>query len=130
MPITYTIDAEAGILSVKWHGEVSLQELARHWDTLLNDSAFLEISRALTDLRASTFAFSHTEFWRTIDNHYRDAIEFKSFRVAILVASEDHERYAGIWKTLVPKTVTVRLFHDSAPASAWLRSGQDSEPMG
>lgn len=129
MPITYTIDVEAGTLLVTWRGEVSLQELARHWDTLLSDDAFQEIPRAITDLRESTFAFSNTEFWRTIDHHYRDVIEHKLFKVAILVANEDHEKYAGIWKTLVPKSVTVSLFHDPDQASAWLSSDQDSEPV-
>lgn len=128
MPIRYNIDVEAGILFVNWHGEVSLQELARHWDTLLSDGAFPQISRALTDLRGSTFAFSTAEFWRTIDDHYRDAIALKTFKVAILLAHEDHEKYAGIWKALVPKTVTVGLFYDFDQASAWLLEDQDPEP--
>ena len=129
MPIRYDIDVASGILFVKWHGEVSLLELAHHWDTLLSDEAFPEISCAITDLRESTFAFSNAEFWRTIDNHYRDAVEHKTFKVAILVANEDHEKYAGIWKTLVPKSVTVSLFHDPDQASAWLSSDQDSEAV-
>ncbi|GLH71468.1 hypothetical protein GETHPA_30020 [Geothrix rubra] len=129
MPITYTIDVEAGTLLVTWRGEVSLQELARHWDTLLKDDAFHDIARAITDLRESTFAFSNTEFWRTIDHHYRDVIEHKPLKVAILVANEEHEKYAGIWTTLVPKTVTVGLFYDPTQASAWLQSDPDAEPV-
>lgn len=120
MPITYTIDPQAGLLRVTWSGEVSLQELAEHWDRLLKDVAFPGVARALTDLRASTFAFEGAEFWRTIDDHYRDAISLKSFQVAILVANRDQEKYAGIWKTLVPKTVTVSIFEDSRQALAWL----------
>jgi len=130
MPIRYHIDAESGILTVKWQGEVSLQDLARHWDTLLSDDAFPGISLAITDLRESTFAFSSAEFWRTIDNHYRDPIELKPFKVAILVANENHERHVGIWRALVPRTVTVGLFHDPTHAAAWLQSDPDPEPMG
>ena len=70
MPITYNIDTETGVVLVRWQGEVSLQDLAHHWDRLLKDDAFPKVSRAITDLRDSTFKFTSFEFWKTMDNHY------------------------------------------------------------
>lgn len=120
MPITYDIDTEAGVVFVNWHGDVSLQELEQHYIKLLNDKCFLKMHRALTDLRLSKLVFTSTEFWKTIDNIYRDAVARKPFKVAILVANEEHHKYAGIWKTLMPKTVTAAIFYDPIQASAWL----------
>ena len=120
MPITYNIDTEAGVVFVNWHGDVSLQELERHYNKLLNDENFTNIPRAFTDLRYSKLIFTSTEFWKTIDNIYRDAVEKKLLRVAILVANEEHNKYAGIWKTLMPKTVSAAIFYDPIQASAWL----------
>lgn len=120
MPITYTIDAATGTLFVTWQGAVSLQELAQHWDRLFQDEAFATVACALTDLRASTFQFTGGEFWRTIDDHYREAVERKPFKVAILAGSQEHARHVGIWKTLVPKTIQARLFHDREEALRWL----------
>jgi hypothetical protein len=126
MPITYDIDTEAGKLFVNWHGKITLEEITRHWNTLLNDGKIPMVARVLTDLRDSTILFTGAEFWRTIDNHYRETLGLKTVIVAILVANEEQEKLARIWKSLAPKTVTVNIFSARNQAYAWLSGDPDS----
>jgi hypothetical protein len=127
MPITYVIDPQAGIQFSRWSGDILPSDLASHWAILNEDQNAQEVSLVLADLREANLDFTGAEFWKAVDDHFREAIAVRSFKNAVLVANVHQELAAKRWISIAPKTVVARVFWDEDQAKTWLKSGQEAE---
>lgn len=127
MTITYVIDPLSGIQFTRWSGDILSSDLASHWANLNEDRDAQGISLVLTDLQEANLDFTGTEFWKAVDDHFREPLAERSMKNSILVANAQQELAARRWISIAPKGVVVKVFWDENLAKAWLKSDQEAE---
>lgn len=128
MPITYEIDAEAGIIFERWCGEILPPDMGEHWVKLSMDTRQSGIYRALVDVSEATPLFPGAEFWKQVDDNFREKMDQQHRMVAVLVNDEAHEKVARMWVAISAKTVTTRIFYSRDQAMEWLKAGSVQQP--
>ena len=122
MPITYEIDVEAGIIFQRWFGEILPPDMGEHWTKLTIDTHLSGIYRTLVDVSEATPLFTGAEFWKQVDDNYREKMDQNHRKVAVLVNDEAHEKVARMWVAISAKTVTTRIFYSRDQALEWLKA--------
>jgi len=128
MPITYEIDAEPGIIFERWSGEILPSDMGEHWVKLSMDTQRSGIYRNLVDVSDATPLFTGAEFWKQVDDNYREKMDQHHRMVAVLVNDEVHEKVARMWVAISAKTVTTRIFYSRDQAMEWLKAGSVRQP--
>lgn len=120
MPISYTIDHELGVIFATWQGEITADELARHWAVVFSDPGFKSVRRTLADVRAATIAFTGAELARLVDTLAAPAVGEAGWKAAIVVSQTAQfgmSRQFHVFAGLFSKDA---IFFDRETALAWL----------
>jgi len=120
MPITYTIDREAGIAESVWTGDVSASDLAEFWSRFLADPEVLAIRKNLADLRQGNITFSGAELSVLIQTIVVPALKGRTWTSALLVAHAVHFGVSRQYHVFAERFSTDAIFYDRDAARAWL----------
>jgi len=86
MPISYSIDADRGVILEAWQGDVTAADLRRYWQGYLADPRVMETRRTLVDLREARIAFSGAELLDLVCDVVKPALAGRGWTTAIVVA--------------------------------------------
>ncbi len=120
MPIAYTIDTARGIINEVWSDDVTADDLARHWQTMLADPAARRIARNIGDLRMATLRFTGRELADTFKTVAQPILAGLPWKTAILVGAPDQYGTARQFEVIAEFVVTDCIFQDYDAALAWL----------
>lgn len=120
MPITYTIDADAGVIFEVWAGAITAGDLGDYWRAYLADPAVLAVRRTLADLRAADLRFTGAELQALVNREVVPRLGGKTWRTAILVSGPVQfgvSRQYGVFAEAYSRDA---IFSDRDAALRWL----------
>jgi len=120
MPISYTIDHEVGVIFATWRGEVTADELARHWGVVFADPGFKTVRRTLADVRAASIAFSGAELARLVETMAAPAVGAGGWKAAIIVSQTAQFGMSAQFHVFAGLFSKDAVFFDTETALAWL----------
>src|SRR5437763_13758325 len=85
MTITYEIRRLENLILEKWSGEISIDQLRRHWSIILHDDCVMKIRTTLVDLRSATIGFSDAELDLAVKELVLPALGGREWITAIVV---------------------------------------------
>jgi hypothetical protein len=129
MPISYSIDPDAGLISEIWTGSVSARDLGAYWTAYLADPEVLALRRTLVDLRESTIGFSGREMSHLIDTIVTPALAGRSWQTAIVVAKPAQYGVSRQYQVFAEHYSRDAIFEDYETARLWLLE-QERDPAG
>ena len=127
MPITYSIDAERGLIFESWSGDVSASDLADYWRAYLADPEVMAIRRTVVDLRDSNPTFTGAELSSLIHNIVFDVLGERDWITAIVVAKPLQFGVSRQYQVFAECYSRDAIFEDPDLALAWIQ-GQQRAP--
>jgi hypothetical protein len=85
VPITYSIDADLGVILERWQGDVTAADLRRYWEGFLADPQVMALRRTLVDLREARILFSGPELSDLVWDVVKPALGGLGWTTAIVV---------------------------------------------
>ncbi|MCC6707715.1 MAG: hypothetical protein IT492_09155 [Gammaproteobacteria bacterium] len=123
MPISYTIDDTHHIVRTVWSGDVTAADVRAHWLVFLDDPLVMALRRTLTDLRGAQLKFSGDELYELIRDVVLPRLGDVGWKTAILVAQPEQFGVSRQYQVFARYSED-SIFHDEAPALAWLLADQ------
>ena len=120
MPISYSIDAQLGIIVETWVGEVSASDLAEYWRHYLADPKVLLLRRTLVDLRQSHPTFNGKELSHLIDSIVNPILQGRDWKTAIIVDKPVQFGISRQYQAFAAHYSRDAIFSDPAVALEWL----------
>jgi len=127
LPITYSIDAERGLIFESWSGDVSASDLADYWRAYLADPEVMAIRRTVVDLRDSNPTFTGAELSSLIHNIVFDVLGERDWITAIVVAKPLQFGVSRQYQVFAECYSRDAIFEDPDLALAWIQ-GQQRAP--
>ena len=127
MPITYSLDAERGLIFESWSGDVSASDLADYWRAYLADPEVMAIRRTVVDLRDSNPTFTGAELSSLIHNIVFDVLGERDWITAIVVAKPLQFGVSRQYQVFAECYSRDAIFEDPDLALAWIQ-GQQRAP--
>ena len=121
MPVSYTIDAEAGLISTRCYGDVTLSEVLDHFRILKDDPVRPNHLDVFLDLRALTSSPTAQQI-RQASKGPDQLRGLLSFGFCVIVANRDViYGMARMWAVFVePLFTEVTVLRSAAEAEVWL----------
>lgn len=86
MPITYSIDASAGVIFEVWKGDITADYLGRYWQAYLADPEVMELRRTLVDMREARIQFTGNELSNLVVSVATPLLKGLDWKTAIVIA--------------------------------------------
>jgi hypothetical protein len=122
MPISYSIDAQLGVIVETWVGNVSARELAEYWRKYLADPEVLSLRRTLVDLRQSHPTFTGRELSDLISSIVDPILQGRDWKTAIIVDKPVQFGISRQYHVFAEHYSRDAIFSDPAAALEWLTS--------
>lgn len=122
MPISYSVDAVEGLVSIRWEGRITAAILDEHWRKLVGDPEVLACGASLGDLRQAELCFTGPELQELIRQHLVPVLASRKWITAILVDTKVQFGVGRQYSALTALTSNSNLFGDESEALAWLRT--------
>lgn len=122
MPISYSIDAQLGIIVETWIGDVSASELAEYWRNYLADPKVLSLRRTLVDLRQANPNFTGKELSALIASIIDPILQGRDWKTAIIVDKPVQFGISRQYHAFAEHYSLDAIFSDPALALEWLTS--------
>jgi hypothetical protein len=122
MPISYSIDAQLGIILETWAGNVSAKDLAEYWRSYLANPEVLALRRTLVDLRQAHPAFTGSELSGLISSIVDPILQGRDWKTAILVDRPVQFGISRQYHAFAEHYSRDAIFSDLASALEWLMS--------
>lgn len=130
MSISYHIDRDLGLLTVKAEGEISDQDIQQYRVALMDDSDLLCVTKELCDLREVALAISPSRMTEVAGLHRDVFVGVGSTMCAVIVSSDLLYGLLRMYAQCVgPLGHEVLPFREVAEAREWLGlpgSGEDA----
>lgn len=122
MPISYSIDAQLGIIVETWVGDVSAGDLAEYWRSYLADPEVLALRRTLVDLRQAHPTFNGRELSALISSIVDPVLQGRDWKTAIVVDKPVQYGISRQYHAFAEHYSHDAIFGDPASALEWLTS--------
>jgi len=122
LPITYSLDAERGLIFESWSGDVSASDLADYWRAYLADPEVMAIRRTVVDLRDSNPTFTGAELSSLIHNIVFDVLGERDWITAIVVAKPLQFGVSRQYQVFAECYSRDAIFEAPEEALAWIQS--------
>lgn len=124
MPITYTIDRQAGLILTTATGMLTNQELLEHKQRLSRDADVRVGTVELSDVRGVASLEITAEGVRQFVAHdAADTERFADYRLAIVASEDVVYGMARMYQMMTDPNAKVRVFRSMTEARAWLGAG-------
>jgi len=120
MPISYSIDAQLGVIVETWVGNVSAGDLAEYWKNYLANPKVLALRRTLVDLRQANPTFTGRELSDLISSIVDPILQGREWKTAILVDKPVQLGISHQYHVFAEHYSHDAIFSDPASALAWL----------
>jgi len=121
MPITYSLDAQQGIIFERWSGDVSASELACYWRSYLADPQVMAIRKTVVDLRESNPTFTGAELSGLIDTIVLPALAGRDWITAIVVQKPIQFGVSRQYQVFAEYYSRDAIFHEPDQALQWIQ---------
>jgi len=122
MPISYSIDAQLGIIVETWVGDVSASDLAEYWKNYLANPEVLALRRTLVDLRQANPTFTGRELSALISSIVDPILQGRDWKTAIVVEKPVQFGVSRQYHAFAEHYSRDAIFSDPASALKWLTS--------
>lgn len=122
MPISYSIDAQLGIILETWVGDVSASDLAEYWRHYLADPEVLSLRRTLVDLRQANPTFTGRELADLISGIVDPILQGRDWKTAIIIDKPIQFGISRQYHAFAEHYSRDAIFSDPAAALQWLTS--------
>lgn len=120
LPISYTVDSDAGTIVETWTGDITAKDLASYWKGYLADPEVLAIRRTLVDLRASHITFTGEELSHLVDTIVVPVLNGRMWKTAILVSDPVQFGVSRQYHVFAERFSNDAIFRDQPSAVQWL----------
>lgn len=120
MPITYTIDREAKLITEVWDGEVDAKCLEEHWKQYLEEPEVLAIRRTIVDLRRAKIIFKGTVMDALIERIVMPALKGLTWKSAIVIDNSLQFGVSRQYQVFADRYSKDSIFTDIEEARNWL----------
>jgi hypothetical protein len=120
MPISYSINADVGVILETWQGDVTAADLRRYWAGYLADPRVMALRRTLVDLRQARILFSGAELSELVWDVVKPALGGKGWTTAIVVARAVQFGVSKQYQALAEAYSRDAIFEDYDAALRWL----------
>ena len=120
MPISYSIDAQLGIILETWVGNVSASDLTEYWRNYLADPKVLSLRRTLVDLRQANLTFTGRELSDLISHIVDPILQGRDWKTAIVVDSPVQFGVSRQYHIFAEHYSRDEIFSDPELALQWL----------
>jgi len=127
MPITYEVKENPRVVVTTWAGQVTAQDLAKHWRKMFSDPQVLGCVGALADVRLSERAFTGEQMAGVVDDVLERRIRELGWRTAILVATPEQYGSVRQYQVYSRGAGFTEIFTDRDAALTWLIEGAVSK---
>ena len=127
MPITYSIDADLGVILEAWQGDVTAADLRRYWEAYLADPQVTALRRTLVDLREARILFTGMELSDLVWDVVKPALGAQRWTTAIVVARMVQFGVSRQYQVFAQAYSRDAIFEDYGEALRWLTQGMQRE---
>jgi hypothetical protein len=127
MPITYSIDADLGVIFEAWQGDVTAADLRRYWQAYLADPRVMALRRTLVDLREARILFTGPEFFDLVADVVKPALGGRRWTTAIVVARAVQFGVSKQYQAFAETYSRDAIFEDYDAALRWLGEEMKAE---
>jgi hypothetical protein len=122
--ITYELSELDCLIVETYSGEVSIEDLRRHWTEMLIDKGALAFRRSLADLRAATLLFSSQELALAIKEVVLPTLQGRSWLAAIVVRNSAQLQLVSRFQGYAARFIYDAVFSDYDEAKRWILAQQ------
>jgi hypothetical protein len=120
MPITYSIDADRGLIVEAWQGDITAADLRRYWQAYLADPRVMALRRTLADLRQARILFTGAELFDLVCDVVKPALAGQRWTTAIVVARAVQFGVSKQYQVFAEAYSRDAIFDDYDTALRWL----------
>ena len=120
MPISYSINADLGVILETWEGDITAADLRQYWAGYLADPRVMAMRRTLVDLRQARIVFSGTELSDLVRDVVKPALGDKGWTTAIVVARAVQFGVSKQYQVFAQTYSRDAIFEDYDAALRWL----------
>jgi hypothetical protein len=120
MPISYSIDADRGLIVEAWQGDVTAADLRGYWHGYLADPRVMALRRTLVDLRQARILFTGEELFDLVCDVVQPALAGRRWTTAILVARAVQLGVSKQYQVFAEAYSRDAIFDDYDKALRWL----------
>lgn len=121
MPISYSIDRDAQLITEVWTGVIQAADLADYWKRYLEDPEVLAIRRTVVDLREAVIRFTGTELDSLIRSVVEPALGGRDWKTAIVIASPLQKGISRQYGVFAQRYSKDAIFESIEEARNWIR---------
>ncbi len=121
--IIYTIDEKKRIVNTKCTGEITLEELKDHADSVIHDPRFQKGMNSISDIRDADLEYSFSTF-SSFRDHIRPLEQIRNkFKWTIIINTQKSPDAIELFQTIAADGMfSIKLFENRNEAENWISS--------